>query len=307
MTSFRFPSVLFALGLFAATPAAATLRIVATTPDLADHARQIGGSLVTVDCLTKGTEDIHAVPQRPSFIPKLNRADGVVRLGFDAEHAFLPALLDAASNPKIMTGAAGDIDASAHITPLDVPATLSRTEGEQHPRGNPHYNIDPRKGAAVARAISEGFTRLDPANAAAYEKNRAAFESELSRRLTEWQARVAPLKGLKAISYHRDMVYFADFAGLELRGEIEPKPGIAPTPRHLEELVGMIKSESIPVIIREVQYSEKTPRWLAGQTGARVATVAVLGGAFPDTATYFGMIDHNVKALLEAVPAGAGK
>src|SRR6266550_3313 len=78
----------------------AKLRIVATTPDLADVTRQIGGDFVDVESLAKGTEDIHAVPQRPSFVPKLNRADGVVLLGFEAEHAFLPALMDVAQNPK---------------------------------------------------------------------------------------------------------------------------------------------------------------------------------------------------------------
>src|SRR5690349_4380903 len=71
----------------------AKLRVVATVPDLADITRQVGGDLVSVESLAKGTEDIHAVPQRPSFVPKLNRADAVVLLGMEIEHAFLPALL----------------------------------------------------------------------------------------------------------------------------------------------------------------------------------------------------------------------
>src|SRR5258706_13453538 len=88
----------FVLVVVGILPAGAALRIVATTPDLADVTRQIGGSYVEVESLAKGTEDIHAIPQRPSFVPKLHRADGVVLLGFEAEHAFLPALTEVAQN-----------------------------------------------------------------------------------------------------------------------------------------------------------------------------------------------------------------
>src|SRR5258708_4239674 len=119
--------------VLAVVPAGAKLRIVATTPDLADVTQQVGGDWVQVESLAKGTEDIHAVPQRPSFVPKLNRADGVVLLGFEAEHAFLPALLDVAQNPKILRGRPGYMDCSKYVVPLDVPTVVSRAEGEQHP------------------------------------------------------------------------------------------------------------------------------------------------------------------------------
>src|SRR6185295_3368240 len=158
----RFKALLLVLGLMLGTrPAGAVLRIVATTPDLADITRQIGGDLVKVESLAKGTEDIHAVPQKPSFIPKLNQADGVVLIGLEAEHAFLPALLDVAQNPNILRDRPGYIDCSVHVTPLDVPTNLTRSEGEQHAQGNPHYNIDPRQGSHIADAIAEGLSRID--------------------------------------------------------------------------------------------------------------------------------------------------
>src|SRR5437660_8997228 len=139
----RIKALVYATGLIVLgiLPSSATLQIVATTPDLADITRQIGGDLVKVESLAKGTEDIHAVPQRPSFIPKLNRADAVVLIGLEAEHAFLPALLEVAQNPNILRGRPGYIDASVDVTPLEVPTNLTRTEGEQHAQGNPHYNI----------------------------------------------------------------------------------------------------------------------------------------------------------------------
>lgn len=289
-----------ALAASAAAPASAKLSVVASLPDLADVARRVGGERVAVDSLAKGTEDLHAIPMRPSFIPRLNRADALVVLGLEAEHAFLPALLEVAHNPRILRGAEGYVDCSLKVLPLEVPERISRAEGEQHPQGNPHYNIDPRNGGAIADAVAEGFARLDPAGAEDYRGNAAAFKKELEGRLARWREAVAPLKGLKAVSQHRDMVYLADFAGLVMIGEAEPKPGIAPTPKHLADLAGRMKAEGARLVIREVHYSPASAKWLAERTGAKVADVAVMGGAFPDAKDYFGMIEHNVRALVEA-------
>ncbi|MBI4061059.1 MAG: zinc ABC transporter substrate-binding protein [Elusimicrobia bacterium] len=274
--------------------------MIATIPDLADIARRVGGDRVKVESLAKGTEDIHAVPQRPSFVPRLNRADAVISIGFGAEHAFLPALLEVAQNPKVLPGQPGSIDCSEDIVPLDVAQNLSRSEGEVHPAGNPHYNVDPRKGAAIADAIAGGFSRLDPPGAEAYAKNAAAFKAELAGRVELWRKEAASLRGRKAVSYHRDMVYLAEFLGLAMSGEVEPKPGIAPTPRHLESLANRMNAHRVKLIIREVHFSADSAQWLSQKTGARIAVIAVMGGAFPDSRDYFGFIDHNIKALLEA-------
>ena len=294
--------ILFSVILLSAvSPAFAKLRVVATTPDLADVTRRIGGEFVDVESLAKGTEDIHAVPQRPSFIPKLNRADAVVLLGFDAEHAFLPALLDVAQNPKVMRGRTGYIECSENVSPLEVPTVLSRAEGEQHPLGNPHYNIDPRNGKIIAKEIADKLSVLDPSHAAVYEKNRQVFDRELELKIEEWRKLAASLKGTGAVSYHPSMAYLADFLGLKMEGTVELKAGIAPTPKHLEGLVSLMKKDNVKLILREVQYSQETADWLAQETGAKVATVATMGGAFPDSGTYFGMIDHNIHSILEAL------
>lgn len=283
-----------------AQPAGAALRVVATIPDLADLARRVGGERVVVESLAKGTEDLHAVPQRPSFLPRLNRADALVVLGLEAEHSFIPALLEVAQNPRILPDAPGYIDCSRGVRAMDVPSKLDRAEGEQHAHGNPHYNVDPRNGGLIADNLAEGFSRLDPAGAERYRRNAAAFKAELERRLAAWRELVAPLKGVKAVSQHRDMVYLADFAGLVMIGETEPKPGIAPTPRHLAALAERMKAEGARVIIREAHYSPAVANWLAERTGAKIASVAVMAGAFPDARDYLGMIDRNIRAIVRA-------
>ncbi|HKY08434.1 MAG TPA: zinc ABC transporter substrate-binding protein, partial [Candidatus Binatia bacterium] len=126
------------------------IRVITTTPELADMTKQIGRELVDVESLTRGVEYMHAVPVKPSFVPRLNRADILVVMGLDLEISWLPAQLEVASNGKIMPGQAGSIDCSAGINAIEVPGSLDRSEGHVHPKGNPHYNLDPASGRIMA-------------------------------------------------------------------------------------------------------------------------------------------------------------
>src|SRR5438445_7425714 len=140
MTRFLALAIVLSLALLVASATGADkLKVVTTIPDLADMTRQIGGDQVDVTSIATGVEDIHAVPMKPSFAVTLNRADAVVLLGLEAEHAFLPALLEAARNPKILRDTPGYIDCSVYITPLGVPTRLHRPPGDVDPIGNPHY------------------------------------------------------------------------------------------------------------------------------------------------------------------------
>jgi zinc/manganese transport system substrate-binding protein len=310
MTNNRFLMLALAVLCAAARPAAAkTLQVVATIPELGDIASRVGGDHVKIDVLARGTEDIHQVVMRPSLVPKLNRADAVVYLGLTVEHSFLPGLLNVASNPNLRQDAvkecigSGCIDCSDGLAVLEKPDSLSRAEGEIHPFGNPHYNLDPDDGVLIARNIAAGFTRVDPEHAADYAKNLKAYLAELEPKLAEWRKWVAPLKGLKAVSYHQDVAYLARFTGLKFVGTLEPKPGVAPAPTHLEKLVQTMKAEGVTIIVREQQYDPKFPQFLADNTGAKIAVIGAMAKALPDTDTFIKMSEHNLKSVL----AAAGK
>src|SRR5919202_405784 len=184
-------SVLLML-LAAFTGAEAKIRLVATIPDLADMARNIGGDLLDIKSLATGVEDIHAVPMKPSLASLLNRADILLLVGLEAEHAFLPGLLEAARNPKILPSTPGYIDCSVYVTPLEVPTRLDRSLGDQHPMGNPHFNLDPVGGKAMARAIADGLSRNDPEHEAIYRKNLAAYLATLDAAIARWQREAVP-------------------------------------------------------------------------------------------------------------------
>jgi zinc/manganese transport system substrate-binding protein len=303
MKSFRllFLAVLGAAA-FAAQPAgAAKIRVVTTLTDLADLARNVGGDQVEVFSLASGIEDTHGVPMKPSFVPKLNRADLLVLVGFGCEHAFLPALLEASKNPRIQEGRPGYVDCSRGITPLDVPKSTDHSEGDVHPYGNPHYMLDPVLAESAARTICDALAAAAPDHADEFRQNLAAYLARLDAKIAEWQELLRPFKGAKFVSYHEHWPYFAARFGLEYFGTIELKPGIDPTPRHIEELVQAMKAEHVGVVVREPQFPEKVPSLIAAQTGAKLLKWPIMPGGVPNADTYIAELDYIVHSLAGAL------
>src|SRR3954468_11969050 len=135
--------ILWALAACLACTAQAKLTVVATLPDYAAVAREIGGDKVDVTSLAKPTEDPHFVDARPSFVVKLRTADVLIEGGAELEVGWLPPLLQSARNEKIESGKPGRVVASQGVRLMDVPATLTRAAGDVHASGNPHFMIDP--------------------------------------------------------------------------------------------------------------------------------------------------------------------
>ncbi|MFI5393987.1 MAG: metal ABC transporter substrate-binding protein [Candidatus Binatia bacterium] len=299
-------SLLFlSLSYLGGTPAEAKINVVATIPDLAEFARRIGGDLVEVTSLATGVENIHAVPMKPSFAVLLNRADVVVLLGLEAEHAFLPALLEASRNPKISRDGIGYIDCSTYMSPLEVPTRLDRALGDQHPMGNPHYNLDPVSMKEAARAMADGFTRNFPEDESTFKRNLAALLADLDANIARWEREAAPLKGKKLVSYHPDMLYFEDRFGLEPAGTIEIRAGIDPTPSHVEDLIDRMRREKVDFVVRETYYPAGLAETIAQRTGAKLVELPAMVGGVPEAKNYVGLIDYNLHTLLKAVQGGA--
>jgi zinc/manganese transport system substrate-binding protein len=291
------------LGPAALAPADSKIKVVATIPDLADMARHIGGDLVDVSSIATGVENIHAVPMKPSFATLLNRADVLLLLGLEAEHAFLPALLDAAKNPKILRDGPRYIDCSVAVNVLEVPTRLDRALGDQHPMGNPHYNLDPVSMKEAARAIAEGLSRNYPEHETVFKKNLDAYLAELDKNIARWEKEAVPLKGKKLVSYHPDLIYFADRFGMQAFGTIELRAGIPPTPGHIEELEEAMRKNKVDLVVRELHYPAGLAETVAHATGAKLVELPAFVGGVPEAKDYISFIDYNLHTMLKAVQA----
>ena len=289
------------LTLFGGAAALARVNVVASIPDLGDMAREIGGDRVRVDVLATGREDFHAVPARPSFLPRLHRADLLLSLGLDAEHAWLPAVAAEARNPRIREGGPGWVEAHPGIRVLDVPVRLDRSEGEQHPRGNPHYNVGPHAGKVMARNIAEAFTRADPAGAEVFAARRDAYVARLAALEADLRARGAPLKGVRIVSHHPDITYLAEFYGMEVVGSIEPKPGVTPSAGHLQELVAAGQERSVRLVLHNQAQNPRLPERVAAEIGAVRVEFLNMAGAHRDATTWTGLQRENLRRLLAAL------
>lgn len=282
------------------SPASAQLRVVATTPDLASVAREIGGDRVRVVALAKPTEDPHYVDAKPSHIVTLNRADALIEGGAELELGWLPPLLENSRNARISAGAPGRIVAAEGVRMLQIPTSFDRSKGDVHSLGNPHFLIDPVNVKIIARNIADHFAQIDPKSAATYRSNLARFNTKLDAKFADWQKQLAPYRGAKIVTYHKDFDYLAARFGLNIVETLEPKPGIAPSPAHLARVIGKMRAANARVILVQPYQSRRTAETVARQTGAVVLDIAQQPGARGSTVTYFDMMDNIVNTLAGA-------
>jgi zinc/manganese transport system substrate-binding protein len=294
--------VLVLLPLVAATPAFAVVKVVTSLQDFASIADSIGGNRVETFAIAKGYQDPHFVDPKPSFVLKLNRADLLIAAGLELEIGYLPPLIDQSRNQKIHPGARGYLDASAGCDILNRPAgVVTRAMGDVHPFGNPHYWTDPENGRIIARSIAAKLSELDAAGSGTYRQNLAAFEARLTQKDREWKAKMAPYAGVKVVTFHDSWPNFAKHFSIAVRGHIEPKPGIPPSPSHTLEIVNLMKAEKIQVIIVEPYFDTKTPNFIASKTGAKVLRFYPSVGGTPQIKDYFALFDTDIDTLVNAL------
>ena len=281
--------------------AADKLRVVTTIPDLKSLAEAVGGSLVDVDSLTRGTQNFHEAEVRPSMMLKLRRADVLIENGADLD-AWADVAVLGANNPKIVRGAPGRVDVSRGIPLLEVPTgRVDRSMGDVHPGGNPHFSLDPGLAPAITQTILEGLARLAPAERPTFERNRREFLARLDGEMVGWTKTLEPLKGAKVVVYHPDFIYFLTRFGLVQAGMIEDRPGIPPSPQHLVRLIREMKEQKVKVVLVEPWNDLKLAARVAEEAGARALVIASAVGAVKGADNYIAAIDHNVRILAEAL------
>jgi zinc/manganese transport system substrate-binding protein len=333
-------TIIFALAAAMATAGRAAaapkkVSVVTTLGILAGVTRELGGDRVSVTALAKPNQDPHTLVAKPTFKVLAKNANLFVEIGLGLD-IWGSAVTDASGNPEIQTGQKGRVIASEGITTKELPATLSKAWGDIHPYGNPHVWLDPVNVKQIAINIAAGLTRVDPDGKDVYAANLKAFNEKidnmlyghalveeygasklerLSRRnelidylkskhtydkLGGWLKKAEALRGLKILTYHKTWVYFCDRFGIEIRGEVEEKPGIPPSQDYLATLIKKIADDKIKVIFIDTIYPTKDGEFIAQKTGAKIVASPIdLGGA-PGTDDYFSLIDTLLDRILAA-------
>jgi zinc/manganese transport system substrate-binding protein len=288
----------FCAAAFTST-AHANLKVFSCEPEWGSLLGELGGDTLDVDVGTSALQDVHVIEAKPSLIAKVRRADLVVCTGADLEIGWLPQLVRQSGNPKIASGA-GSFMAADQITTLEKPSQLDRANGDVHPGGNPHFQMDPQRVLAIAKALSARLTQLDAANASSYRQRLADFTARWNAAIPMWEAKAAPLKGRNVVVHHNSWIYLTTWLGMHEIGSLEPKPGVPPTSAHLATLVDTTKAQHTLAIIRAAYQDPKPADWLAERTGVPAVTLPFTVGGDAQSKDLFSFYDSTIDKLLGA-------
>ncbi len=290
------------LTLFLAAPGArAALNVLACEPEWASLTGELAGDLARVTSATSARQDPHHIEARPSLIARARNADLLVCTGAELEIGWLPLLQRESGNARIQVGQPGYFAAADHVRLLEKSGIADRAQGDVHPGGNPHVQADPRNLLKVAAALAARLAQLDPANAARYAARNRDFQSRMSAAIAGWEKEAAGLRGAPVVVHHKSFSYLADWLGLKVVADLEPKPGIEPSVSSLSGLLERLRTQPARAILRTGYQSAKPADWLAARAGIPAVELPYTVGGSAAAGDLFGLFDDTLAKLKGAL------
>jgi len=316
------------------------LQVVTTLPDYASLAQEICGERVSVAYIVRGDQDAHFIRPKPSFVNMVRKADILIATGLDLElwlstvvdksgnkgvrsgHAgYVSAShgMNLLEKPASISRAEGGVHVygNPHVTcsPLQMRiAAQNITTGliKNNPEGKQFYQGNLAK---LIKTIDEHLFGKDLVDilggdtlCALAEKGKLiSFLEEqqynnapLVEVLGGWMKRMLPLRGAPIVTYHKNWIYFLKLFGLEEAGTVEPKPGIPPSPKHVTELIELMRTRDIKIILAANYFDEQKIQTVANRVGAQAVIVPLYVGGGPNVEDYFKLVDYWIAQLLDA-------
>jgi len=274
------------------------LRVVATTTVLADFVRNVGGTEVTVDSLVPKGGEVHTFDPTPEDIANVADADLIVMngLGLDEWLGDLAADAGAADTPVVEL--AEDLDGVTYL------AGEEEEDGHAGEEFNPHLWLNVAYARRYVEKVTDALKAADPADAATYDSNAAAYQARLSE-LDAWalqQIESIPAENRKIVSFHEAFPYLAAAYGLEIVGVAVEAPGQEPSAAEIAALIDAIREASVKAIFSEAQFPNDLVDRIAAETGATVEADLYndsLGD--PPVDTYEGLIRWDIEKIVAAL------
>ncbi len=287
--------------------------VVATTTQIADLVRNIGGESVGVAQILQPNSDPHGFEPRPDDVAATAAAALVFANGEDLDPWAEKLVAESGSEAPLIDLSTGLPD------PLADSDTHGESEEDHHGEEghahdselDPHWWHDPRNAIAASEEIAAQLSELDPDNARAYERNLTAYRAKLERLDGQIETCIdrIPQKDRKLVTDHEAFGYFAHRYGLELIGTVIPAltSQAQPSARDLKELAEAIEHEGVSAIFPETSLSPKLATAIAAQTGTSVAGTLYgdsLGPEGSDGDTYLKMEAANATAIAAGLSGG---
>lgn len=283
--------------LLLSLPVSARLNVLTCEPEWKALAEQIGGEQVIVSSATTAFQDPHYIEARPSLIAKTRRADLLVCTGAELEVGWLPLLLRQSGNAAIQADAPGFFMAAEQVERIEIPQQIDRRDGDVHASGNPHVHWDPYRLLSIARALADRLAIIDRDHADYYQQRYLDFAQQWNQHIERWEVLAMPLKGTKAIVHHRIWSYLLDWLGIEVVGNLEPKPGLPPTSSHLASLLETVESTGITYILIANYQNDKGAKWLSKKTNIPVVNLPFTVGGNENSTDLVPLYDEVLGSL----------
>ncbi len=325
--------------------AAPQLKVVTSLPTYAAIAREIVGDRATVTAIAQGDEDPHFVQPKPSFIALLRNADLFVTTGLDLELWVPALLDRAGNRKVAENGPGYvPAYAGIHLLEIPVSVSRSagdiHVDGNPHIHTDPANGIiiarnilaglqrvAPKDGAYFAER-EKAFERrvleatigpelvqiLTPATAFSLLESNKFYDfvsrqqyqgRPLVERLGGWLGEGRILRGREIACYHKEWAYFSQRFGVTCVTYIEAKPGIPPTPGHVQEVIALMRERKIPVLFASNYFNRRQIQQVAERTGARAVIVSENAGGMPGTDSYFDLVGSWIDGLTQAFQGAA--
>ncbi len=316
------------------------LKVVATLPDYASFARAIGGERVSVEAIVRGDQDAHFIRPKPSFVDWVRGADVLVATGLDLElwlptvvnksgnarvrsgqTGYVAAAqgMKLMEKPTLLSRSEGGVHiyGNPHVTcsPIQMKNAIRNIATgliKNDPQGKETYlanrdklldEIDKRLFGEKLVKILGGETLCDLAAKDKLipflEKNKFKGKPLLGS-LGGWLGQMLPLRGTSIVTYHKNWIYFIRIFGLKEAGTVEPKPGIPPSPKHVANLINLMKEQQIKIILAANYFDEHKIKAVAEKVGAEAVIVPLYVEGIPEVKDYFGLFDYWVGSLIKA-------
>nr|WP_086024374.1 zinc ABC transporter substrate-binding protein [Shewanella pealeana] len=279
--------------------AVAGLNIFACEPEYAALAKELAPD-AKIYSATTAMQDPHQVQARPSLIAKMRQADLAICAGADLEIGWLPMLQMKSANAKVRSTDQGLFFAAEQIDTLDQLASVDRSMGDVHAKGNPHLHFDPNRLLLVAESLTNKLIQLDPESKLDYQAALINFSERWQAAIPKWEAKAQALQGSKVIAYHSSFKYLFNWLGLEQVADLEPKPGIPPSSSHLASLLNRAKQGDILAIVIASYQSERGAEWLAERSDLPVLVLPMSVGGNEQSVDLFTLYDSAIDLLLSA-------
>jgi ABC-type Zn uptake system ZnuABC Zn-binding protein ZnuA len=275
----------------AAVRAGGALRIVASTPILADLTRQVGGGRVDVSSILPPNADPHAYEPVPQDLVMVEDAALVVEHGLHLD-AWAAAIVKHSGTKATIVVATTGVQ------------TIASTEAG-FSAGDPHVWFDPRNVAVMVDNITAALAAIDPAGQASYGARRDVYKQQLDQLDREIAAQIAtiPPARRKLVTNHDAFAYYVARYGLTFVGSVIPSldTNAEPSAKDTADLIAKIKAEGVPAIFTESSINPKLEEELAKQAGVKVIPNLFgdnLGEAGSGADTYVGLMETDTRLIV---------